>query len=45
MAVGGAPNPEQWAKITRAQKIGYWICVGAVAAFIGTLLIIKFIFQ
>lgn len=43
MAVGGAPNPEQWAKMTRAQKIGYWICVGAVAVFIGILLVIQFV--
>lgn len=39
MAVGGGPSPEQWAKMSRAQKISYWICVAAASAFIVGLLI------
>lgn len=38
-AVGGGPNPDQWAKMTRKQKIVYWVCVASACAFIIGLLI------
>ncbi len=43
-AVGGGPNPEQWAKMTRGQKIAYWVSVAAACVFIGGLLIKKWFF-
>ncbi len=45
MAAGGGPTPEQWAKMTRGQKLAYWICVGAAFALISGLLIKKFFFS
>lgn len=44
MAVGGGPNPEQWSKMSREQKIAYWICVTVAGLFIGGLLIKKWFF-
>jgi hypothetical protein len=44
MAVGGGPSPEQWAKMTRKQKITYWTWVALACVFIGGLLIKKIFF-
>ncbi|MEP9324617.1 hypothetical protein PPMP20_15935 [Paraburkholderia phymatum] len=44
MAVGGGPSPEQYAKMTKAQKTGYWIAVVVVFGFIGALFIKKIFF-
>jgi hypothetical protein len=45
MAVGGGPTPEQWEKMSREQKIRYWIWVALACAFIGGLLIKKVFFS
>lgn len=42
MAVGGGPSREQWAKMSRTQKICYWVCLAAACVFIGSLLIKAF---
>jgi hypothetical protein len=41
MASGGGPTPEQWARMSRRQKILYWIFIGVVAIVIGSAVIEK----
>lgn len=40
-AVGGGPSPEQWKKMSKADKTVYWIFICAVVAFIGFLVLKK----
>jgi hypothetical protein len=40
-AVGGGPSPEQWKRMSKAQKVVYWLLVGSAFVFIGYLIIEK----
>jgi hypothetical protein len=44
MAVGGGPTPEQWEKMSRGQKIAYWVSVAIVCGILASLAIKKFFF-
>lgn len=45
MATGGGPTPEQWARMSKKQKIFYWVFIAVVAALIGSAVIEKFFFS
>ncbi|CAD6557438.1 hypothetical protein LMG28140_06148 [Paraburkholderia metrosideri] len=40
-AVGGGPSPEKWNKMSKSEKIFYWIFVGLAVAVVGYLVIAK----
>ena len=40
-AVGGGPSSEQWKRISKKEKIIYWLFVGAAMVFVGYLAIEK----
>jgi cell division protein FtsL len=40
-AVGGGPSPEQWKRMSKAEKIVYCVLVGAAVVFVGYLVIEK----
>ena len=42
MTVG--PTPEQWGKMSRGQKIAYWVSVTIVFGILGSLAIKEFFF-
>lgn len=41
MASGGGSTPEQWARISKRQKVFYWISIAVVAVIIGSAVIEK----
>jgi cell division protein FtsL len=40
-AVGGGPSPEQWKRMSKKEKIFYWLFVGMAMAVVGYLAIEK----
>jgi cell division protein FtsL len=40
-AVGGGPSPDQWKRMTKAQKFVYLLLVGAAIVFVGYLIVEK----
>lgn len=41
MASGGGPTPEQWARMSKRQKIFYWVFIAVIAVVIGGAVIEK----
>ena len=40
-AVGGGPSPDQWKRMSKKEKIIYWLFVGAALVFVGYLIVEK----
>jgi hypothetical protein len=40
-AVGGGPSPEQWKRMSKKERIIYWLLVGTAMAVVGYLVIEK----
>ena len=36
-AVGGGPSPEQWKRMSKKEKIIYWLFVGAAMVYVGNV--------
>ncbi len=44
-AVGGGPSPEQWKRMSKKEKIIYWLFVAAAMACVGYLVVEKVLSQ
>jgi hypothetical protein len=40
-AVGGGPSPEQWKRMSKKEKVSYWLFVGAAMVSVGYLIVEK----